>query len=112
MDPSLDTNLGYQNPYSHAVATVSTMGRMGGGQSLQEHCRTVPNTAVERNEAHWTCMAHDWSTAAVTGLGCSVGGPCVGSVRAAEACSDRGQWFLQFSVETRAEAGGGRMLEM
>ena len=48
-------------------------------RTLPKHCRT---TAVERNDARWTCLAPDWSTAAVLGLGCSVGDPCLGSVSA------------------------------
>ena len=51
---------------------------------------TLPNAAVER-DAHRQIRAPEWSTAAVTRLGCSVGGPCLGSVYSyAERCSDRG----------------------
>ena len=53
------------------------------------HCKntaeTLPSTAAERNDAHRTFLAPDWSTAAVTGLGCSVAGPRLGSVSAVSA---------------------------
>ena len=59
-------------------------------RTLPKYGETLPNTALER-DAHRQIRAPEWSTAAVTRSGCSVGGPCLGSVYSyAERCSDRG----------------------